>query len=148
MRADFHLTFSALGGAIGTGLFVGSGAILSLVGPAPLFMGYLSMMAVVYVVMNVLAEMVTYLPMGGITVPYFVGRFVDRSLAFATGWNYWYAYAILVAAEATAGSILLSYWVCLRPRLPMIDVGKHLSNFALHRNRTKMSTPESGSQSF
>ena len=75
-------------------------------------MGYLSMMTIVYVVMNVLAEMVTYLPMGGITVPYFVGRFVDRSLAFATGWNYWYAYAILVAAEATAGSILLSYWVC------------------------------------
>jgi amino acid permease len=75
-------------------------------------MGYLSMMAIVYVVMNVLAEMVTYLPMGGITVPYFVARFVDRSLAFATGWNYWYAYAILVAAEATAGSILLSYWVC------------------------------------
>lgn len=63
--------------------------------------------AIVYVVMNVLAEMVTYLPMSGITVPYFVGRFVDRSLAFATGWNYWYAYAILVAAEATAGSIIL-----------------------------------------
>lgn len=75
-------------------------------------MGYLSMMTIVYVVMNVLAEMVTYLPMGGITVPYFVGRFVDRSLAFATGWNYWYAYAILVAAEATAGRILLSHWVC------------------------------------
>jgi amino acid transporter len=67
---------------------------------------YLSQ-AIVYVVMNVLAEMVTFLPMSGITVPYFVGRFVDRSLAFATGWNYWYAYAILVAAEATAGSIIL-----------------------------------------
>jgi amino acid transporter len=35
---------------------------------------------------------------------------VDPSLAFATGWNYWYAYAILVAAEATAGAILLDYW--------------------------------------
>lgn len=84
-------------------------------------MGYLSMMAIVYVVMNVLAEMVTYLPMGGITVPYFVGRFVNRSLAFATGWNYWYAYAILVAAESTAGSILLSYWVCLRTLLSIGD---------------------------
>lgn len=104
------MKYRALGGAIGTGLFIGSGAILSLVGPAPLFMGYLSMMLIVYVVMNVLAEMVTYLPMSGITVPYFVGRFVDRSLAFATGWNYWYAYAILVAAEATAGAIILSYW--------------------------------------
>lgn len=76
-------------------------------------MGYLSMMLLVYVVMNTLAEMVTYLPLQGITVPYFVSRYVDRSLAFATGWNYWYAYAILVAAEATAGSILLSYWFVL-----------------------------------
>jgi amino acid transporter len=91
-------------------LFVGSGAILALVGPAPLFMAYLAMMLVVYNVMNNLAEIVTYLPMKGITIPYFVKRFVDPSLAFAAAWNYWYAYAILVAAEASAGSILLSYW--------------------------------------
>ena len=100
----------ALGGAIGTGLFVGSGAILAFVGPAPLFMAYLAMMIVVWNVMNNLAEIVTYLPMKGITIPYFVKRFVDPSLAFAAGWNYWYAYAILVAAEATAGAILLDYW--------------------------------------
>lgn len=105
-----HIQFMALGSAIGTGLFVGSGAILSLVGPAPLFMAYLSMMLVVWNMMNNLAEIVTYLPMKGITVPYFVKRFVDPSLAFATGINYWYAYAILVAAEATAGSILVDYW--------------------------------------
>lgn len=72
-------------------------------------MGYLSMMIVVYNVMNNLAEMVTYLPMKGITIPYFVKRYVDPSLAFATGINYWYAYAILVAAEATVGAILLDY---------------------------------------
>lgn len=68
------------------------------------------MMLVVWNVMNNLAEIVTYLPMRGITIPYFVKRFVDPSLAFAAGWNYWYAYAILVAAEATAGAILLEYW--------------------------------------
>ena len=60
--------------------------------------------------MNNLAEIVTLLPMRGITIPYFIKRFVDPSLAFAAGWNYWYAYAILVAAEATAGAILLEYW--------------------------------------
>jgi amino acid transporter len=60
--------------------------------------------------MNTIAEMTTYLPMRGITLPYFADRFVDGSLAFALGWNYWYAYAILVAAESTAGSILLQYW--------------------------------------
>lgn len=67
-------------------------------------------MLIVWIVMNCLAEMTTYLPMKGITIPYFVERFVDPSLAFATGYNYWYAYAILVAAESTAAAILLSYW--------------------------------------
>lgn len=110
-----HIQFLALGGAIGTGLFVGSGAILSLVGPAPLFMAYLSMMFVVWVVMNDLAEMVTYLPLKGISIPYFVSRFVEPSLAFADGWNYWYAYSILVAAESTAGAIVLQYWTLAVP---------------------------------
>ncbi|KAF2859108.1 hypothetical protein K470DRAFT_109188 [Piedraia hortae CBS 480.64] len=105
-----HIQFLALGGAIGTGLFIGSGGILSTVGPAPLFMAYISMMFVVWVVMNDLAEMVTYLPLRGISLPYFVGRFVDPSLAFADGWNYWYAYTMLVAAEVTAGAIIIEYW--------------------------------------
>lgn len=105
-----HIQFMALGGAIGTGLFVGSGGILREVGPLPLWLGYLSMMAVVCIIMNNIAEMCTYLPMKGITLPYFTHRYVDESLAFAAGWNYWYTYSILVAAEATAGAILLDYW--------------------------------------
>jgi amino acid transporter len=117
-----HIQFLALGGAIGTGLFVGSGGILAAVGPAPLFMAYLSMMIVVYCVMNDLAEIVTYLPMKGITIPYFVKRFVDPSMAFAVGWNYWYAYAILVAAEATAGAILLDYWKTVVPDAAWIAI--------------------------
>jgi len=39
--------------------------------------------------MNDLAEMVTYLPLRGISFPYLVGRFVESSLAFSDGWNYW-----------------------------------------------------------
>ncbi|KAK7755416.1 hypothetical protein SLS62_002643 [Diatrype stigma] len=105
-----HIQFLALGGAIGTGLFVGSGAILATVGPAPLFMAYLSMMLVVWVVMNDLGEMVTYLPLKGISIPYFVSRFVEPSLAFAAGYNYWYAYAMLLASEVTAGALILQYW--------------------------------------
>ncbi|TVY52893.1 Proline-specific permease [Lachnellula cervina] len=105
-----HIQFLALGGAIGTGLFIGSGGILSETGPAPLFMGYISMMFIVWCIMNNLAEMVTYLPLKGISIPYLVGRFTDPSLGFAAGWNYWYAYAILVAAETSAASIVLDYW--------------------------------------
>ncbi|KAI0886757.1 proline-specific permease [Annulohypoxylon maeteangense] len=110
-----HIQFLALGGAIGTGLFIGSGQILATAGPAPLFMAYLSMMLIVWVIMNDLAEMVTYLPLKGISIPYFVGRFVEPSLAFADGWNYWYAYAMLVAAECTAGGIILQYWTTAVP---------------------------------
>jgi amino acid transporter len=73
-------------------------------------MAYLSMMFVVWCVMNNLAEMVTYLPLKGISIPYFVGRFVDPSLSFACGWNYWYAYTMLVAAETSAAAIVLEYW--------------------------------------
>ncbi|TVY86028.1 Proline-specific permease, partial [Lachnellula willkommii] len=65
-----HIQFLALGGAIGTGLFIGSGGILSETGPAPLFMGYISMMLIVWCLMNNLSEMVTYLPLKGISVPY------------------------------------------------------------------------------
>ncbi len=80
------------------------------------------MMLVVWVVMNTIAEMTTYLPMKGITLPYFTNRFVDQSLAFASGWNYWYAYAILVAAEASAGTILLNYWATPVPSAVWITI--------------------------
>ena len=73
-------------------------------------MAYMSMSVIVWCVMNNLAEMTVLLPMRGITVPYFVGRFVDPSLAFADGWNYWYAYAMLLAAEASAAGIIIDYW--------------------------------------
>lgn len=55
------------------------------------------MMALVWNIMNNLGEIAVYLPLKGATIPYFVERFVEPSLAFAAGWNYWYAYAILVA---------------------------------------------------
>ncbi|KAI3401100.1 hypothetical protein diail_246 [Diaporthe ilicicola] len=105
-----HIQFLALGGAIGTGLFIGSGAILEMTGPLSLLLGYAGMMFLVWNIMNNLGEIVIYLPLKGATIPYFVERFVEPSLAFAAGWNYWYAYAILVAAEASAGSIILDYW--------------------------------------
>jgi len=80
-----QVQFLALGGAIGTGLFIGTGSTLAKVGPAPLLMGYMLMSFVVWGIMNVLAEMTTYLPLDGLSVPYFVNRFVEPSLAFASG---------------------------------------------------------------
>jgi len=70
---------------IGTGLFVGSGATLSTVGPAPLFMAFIVMSFIVWAVMNALAEMTTYMPVQGASAPYYVRHFFEPSLAFAAG---------------------------------------------------------------
>ena len=66
--------------------------------------------AIVWVVVQSLAEMTTYLPIEGASVPYYVHRFFEPSLAFAAGWNYWYSYAMLVAAEISAASVVIDYW--------------------------------------
>ena len=70
---------------IGTGLFVGSGATLSTVGPAPFFMAFIVMSFVIWAVMNALAEMTTYMPVQGASAPYYVNHFFEPSLAFAAG---------------------------------------------------------------
>ncbi|KAI9879874.1 MAG: hypothetical protein M1830_006726 [Pleopsidium flavum] len=105
-----HIQLIALGGCIGTGLFVGSGATLSTVGPAPFFMAFVVMSVIIWSVMNALAEMTTYLPIQGASAPFYVNHFFEPSLAFAAGWNYWYAYSMLVAAEVSAASVVLQYW--------------------------------------
>lgn len=71
---------------------------------------YIIMSFVIWTVMNALGEMTTFLPIDGASPPMYVNRFVDDSMAFACGWNYWYAYAILVAAEVTAAAIIFEYW--------------------------------------
>ncbi|KAJ5669738.1 hypothetical protein N7462_010808 [Penicillium macrosclerotiorum] len=105
-----HIQFLALGGCIGTGLFVGSGQTLSTVGPAPLLMGYIVMSTVVYFVMNMLGEMTTYLPVRGVSVPYLINRFTEPSLGFAIGYNYWYSFSMLTASEVTAAGLVIQYW--------------------------------------
>ena len=54
--------------------------------------------------------MTTYLPIHGASVPSYVHRYFEPSLAFAAGWNYWYSYAMLVAAEISAASVVIDYW--------------------------------------
>lgn len=65
---------------------------------------------VIWSIMNCLGEMTTYLPVEGVSPTMFVNRFADKSLGFATGWNYWYSYAFLVPSEITAAAIVIEYW--------------------------------------
>ena len=88
-----HIQFLALSGAIGTGLFVGSGQVLSLAGPLSALLAYAITGFNLFCVINSLGEMATYLPVPG-AVPVFAARFVDPALGFVLGWNYWYQLAI------------------------------------------------------
>ncbi|EAZ63582.2 Proline specific permease [Scheffersomyces stipitis CBS 6054] len=106
-----HVSLLSLGGAIGTGLFVGSGSALSTCGPASLVLSYAIMSSVVYFVMQMLAEMTTFLPLPGSGAQSFVNDYLSESFGFAIGWNYWYAFSILVAAEVTAAAIVVQYWI-------------------------------------
>lgn len=117
-----HVQLIALGGCIGTGLFVGSGAILANSGPASLLMAYIIMAFCIWSVMNALGEMTTYLPIQGASPPMFVERFADPSLGFACGWNYWYAYAFLVPSEITAAAIVINYWTEAVPEAAWIAI--------------------------
>lgn len=105
-----HVQMMALGGTIGTGLFVGSGQALSIGGPAFLLAAYIFMSAVVFSVVTAIAEIAAYLPVHGGTMSYYGFRYVSRSLSFALGWLYWYSLGILVPTEITAGALVISYW--------------------------------------
>lgn len=105
-----HVQLIALGGAIGTGLFVGSGFALSQVGPAALFLSYIILSGVVWFTMNMLAEMAAFLPVPGAGAQQFVNDYLSDSFGFAIGYNYWYGFAILVAAEIVAAALVIQYW--------------------------------------
>lgn len=105
-----HIQMIALGGCIGTGLFVNSGAALAKSGPAGLFTSYLIMSTVIYFIMNQLGEIVCYLPTSGGAVSDIVVRYVDESLGFATGWIYYYTFVMMLCTEVTATALVVSYW--------------------------------------
>ncbi|KAK8079070.1 hypothetical protein PG994_002877 [Apiospora phragmitis] len=112
-----HVQFLALSGAIGTGLFVGSGQMLSVAGPLSTFLAYALTGCNLYAVINSLGEMAAYLPLPG-AVPVYASRYVDEALGFTLGWNYWYQLAIGVPIEVTAAVVVIGYW----PNNPVPDV--------------------------
>ncbi|KAL4805333.1 amino acid permease/ SLC12A domain-containing protein [Aspergillus unguis] len=105
-----HVQLMALGGTIGTGLFVGSGQALNIGGPLSLLLGYVFISTLVYCVVTGIAEIGAYLPVHGGTMSYHGFRYVSRSMGFAMGYLYWYSLGILVPYEIVAASLVIDYW--------------------------------------
>ncbi|MFS0873506.1 amino acid permease [Paenibacillus xylanilyticus] len=104
-----HMTMIALGGSIGTGLFLASGTAISTAGPGGALIAYAAVGIMVYFLMTSLGELATFMPDSGSFNTY-AARFVDPALGFAMGWNFWYNWAVTIAAELAAATVLIKYW--------------------------------------
>lgn len=104
-----HLTMIAIGGSIGTGLFVASGAIISRAGPGGALLAYALIGIMVYFLMTSLGELAAFMPVSGSFATY-GARYVDEGFGFALGWNYWYNWAVTIAVDLVAAQLVMSYW--------------------------------------
>jgi lysine-specific permease len=105
-----HLNMIAIGGSIGTGLFVASGNTVATAGPGGALVAYGLIGAMVFFLMNSLGELAAHMPDSGSFCTY-GSRFVDEGFGFAMGWNYWYNWAITIAAELVASQLVMSFWL-------------------------------------
>lgn len=109
-----HLSMIAIGGSIGTGLFVASGSAISTAGPGGSLVAYVGIGLMVFFLMTSLGEMATYLPVSGSFSTY-ATRFVDPAFGFAMGWNYWFNWAITLAVDVSTAALIMRFWV---PQIP------------------------------
>lgn len=104
-----HLTMISLGGAIGTGLFLGSGPAIHSAGPGGALVAYAVIGIMVYFIMTSLGELASFMPVSGAFSTY-ATRFIDPALGFALGWNYWFTWAMTLAAELSAATMVMKFW--------------------------------------
>ena len=108
-----HVQMIAIGGAIGTGLFLGSASRLHNNGPALLF-SYAFVGVIAYLLMRALGELVLHRATSGAFVSY-MREFYGEKWAFVTGWMYWLNWALTGIAELSAVGLYVQYWFPLMP---------------------------------
>lgn len=113
-----HIQLIGLGGAIGTGLFVGSGSGLATCGPGGLLVGYLILSVFIWSILNQLTEIATLTPLHGEATLYGMSRrYVSRSFSFTSGWNIFYGQAMIAPSEITACAFVIQYWSDANPAI-------------------------------
>ncbi|VVD65041.1 Aromatic amino acid transport protein AroP [Pandoraea communis] len=103
-----HIQLIALGGAIGTGLFLGIAQTIKTAGPSVL-LGYAIAGVVAFFIMRQLGEMVVDEPVAG-SFSYFANKYCGQFAGFVSGWNYWVLYVLVSMAELSAVGIYVQYW--------------------------------------
>jgi lysine-specific permease len=108
--APRHIAMIAIGGSIGSGIFIASGTAIYLGGPGGALAAYGLISLMVYFLMNSLGEMSTLIPTTGSFCDY-ASRFVDPAFGFAMSYNYWLNWAVTTAVDLSAAALIMHTWI-------------------------------------
>ena len=104
-----HIQMIAIGGAIGTGFFLGSARVIKLTGPS-IILAYILGGLIIYAIMRALGEMTVDKPSSGSFVEY-AHLYLGTGAGFVAGWNAWLLFTCACMLEVTAVATLLDYWI-------------------------------------
>ncbi|ODV90792.1 hypothetical protein CANCADRAFT_2518 [Tortispora caseinolytica NRRL Y-17796] len=104
-----HMQMIAIGGSIGTGLFVGSGAALGTGGPLALILGFSIVGFMLFCTVHALGELASLFPVPGAFSVYST-RFIDPAWGFAMGWNFALQWLLAFPLELVAAALTMEYW--------------------------------------
>jgi D-serine/D-alanine/glycine transporter len=103
-----HVQLIAIGGAIGTGLFLGAGKSIHLAGPS-ILIAYLITGIICFLIMRALGELLlTNLNYNSFVD--FVQDYMGNMAAFVTGWTYWFCWISIAMADLTAVGLYTQFW--------------------------------------
>ncbi|WP_428932942.1 amino acid permease [Lactiplantibacillus pentosus] len=108
-----HVQMIAIGGTIGTGLFLGSGSTISKTGPSVMWV-YLVLGFFFFLMMRAIGEMF-YADPSQHTFVAFISRYLGPSVGHFTGWTYWIGLIFVCMAELTATATYVKFWL---PNVP------------------------------
>ena len=97
-----------MGGAIGTGLFLGSAQVIQSAGPS-IILGYAIGGLIAFLIMRQLGEMIVHEPVAG-SFSHFAYKYWGKFPGFLAGWNYWILYILVAMTELTAVAKYINYW--------------------------------------
>ncbi|EOS7733944.1 amino acid permease [Enterococcus hirae] len=104
-----HVQLISIGGAIGTGLFLGAGKTIQLAGPS-ILLAYLITGCVCFFIMRALGELLLSNTNNHSFLD-FVAEYLGKKVAFVTGWTYWFCWVAIAMADLTAIGMYVRYWV-------------------------------------
>ena len=104
-----HLVMLSLGGAIGTGLFLGSGEVIAQTGPVAAIIAYILGGLIAYMVMLCLGELAVHMPVAGSFGTY-AQKYIGPGTGYMISWVYWLTWTATLGTEFTAAALLMQEW--------------------------------------